>query len=74
MHSMVSSAAVQLSPVLFFLSLKLQAWCRYYLFFLTTLLIIMFSKAALTSIVFGALYVNALAVPVAREAAPEPEG
>ena len=55
------------------LPLKLQAWCRCYLFFLTTYLIIMFSKATLTTLVLGALYVNALAVPVAREPAPEPE-
>ena len=51
---------------------KLQAWCRY-LLFLTTLLIIMFSKTALISLVLGVLYVNALSLPVAREPAPEPE-
>ena len=33
----------------------------------------MFSKTALTSLLLGALYVNALAIPVAREPAPEPE-
>jgi hypothetical protein len=33
----------------------------------------MFSKASLTYLVLGALYVNALSVPVARSPAPEPE-
>ena len=51
---------------------KRQAWCHYPLFFLTTLPIIMFTKTALTSLVLGALYVNALAIPVAREPAPDP--
>ena len=51
---------------------KLQAWCRRYLSFLTTFRIIMFSKTALTSVILGALYVNALSVPVAREPVPEP--
>ena len=41
--------------------------------FLTTFLIIMFPKAILTYLVLGALSVNALSVPVAREPAPEPE-
>jgi len=52
---------------------KLQAWCRCYLFFLTTLHIIMFLKAALTFLAVGALSVNALTAPVARSLAPEPE-
>jgi len=33
----------------------------------------MFPKAALTFLAIGALYVNALAVPVARSPAPEPD-
>ena len=55
------------------LPLKLQAWCRCHLFFLTTLSIIMFSKATLTFLAIGALSVNAVAVPVVRSPAPEPE-
>ena len=38
-----------------------------------TFRIAMFSKVALTSLILGALYVNALAIPVAREPTPEPE-
>ena len=60
------------SPQFFFPTPKLQAWCRCYLFFLTTH-IDMFSKAALTFLVVGALSVNALSVPVARSPAPGPE-
>ena len=71
-HSRVSSAAVQLSPVLP-LPTNPQARCRYYLFFLTTHLIVMFPKATLTFLVIGALSVNALAVPVAHSPSPEPE-
>jgi len=68
-HSPVSS--VYSSPSL--LHPKLQAWCRCYLFFLTTLHTIMFFKATLAFLVVGALSVNALTVPVARSPAPEPE-
>ena len=52
---------------------KLQAWCRCYLFYLTTFFIMMFPKVILTSFAIGALSVNALSVPVAREPTPEPE-
>ena len=52
---------------------KLRARCHRYLFYLTTLPIIMFSKTALASLALGVLCINALAVPVAREPAPEPE-
>jgi len=72
-HSLVSSAAVQFTPVLLLLP-KLQAWCRcYLLFFLTTLHIIMFLKTVLTFLAIGALSVNALTAPVARSPTPEPE-
>jgi len=54
-------------------SLLPQAWCHCYLSFLTTLPIIMFSKIVLTSLVIGALSVNALVGPVARSPASEPE-
>ena len=52
------------------LPLNLQAWCRCYLFFLTTASITMFSKVLLTSLIIGALSVDALIVPVAREPSP----
>ena len=52
---------------------KPQAWCHRYPSFLTTFQIIMFFKPTLISIILGALCVNALSVPVAREPAPEPE-
>lgn len=68
-HSTVSPAAVQLTPVPL-LYPQTQAWCRRYLF-LTTPPIIMFSKATLISLALGALYVNAMTVPVAREPTPE---
>jgi len=51
---------------------KFQAWCRCYLFFLTTPPIIMFSKAVLIFLAIGALSVNALTAPVARSPVPEP--
>jgi len=38
-HSLVSPAAVQLASVLLSYSPKLQAWCRCYLLFFTTLTI-----------------------------------
>ena len=57
---LVSSAAVQLSPV----SFSPQAWCRCYLSSLTTLSILMFSKAVLTFLAIGALWVNVSAAPV----------
>ena len=49
---------------------KRQARRRCSLSFFTTLPIIMFSKTFLASLVLGALCVNALTVPVAREPAP----
>jgi len=52
---------------------RLQAWCRCYPFFLTTLHITMFLKVALTFLAVGALSVNALTIPVARSPAPEPD-
>ena len=52
---------------------KTRAWHHRYLFCLTTLPIIMFSKTALAFLALGILCVNALAVPVAREPSPEPE-
>jgi len=52
---------------------KLQAWCHYYPFFITTRPIIMFSKVTLVFIAIGALSVNALVVPVARSPVPESE-
>ena len=42
--------------------------------FLTTLPFIMFSKAVLTFLAIGALFVNAAVIPIARAPAPEPEG
>ena len=71
LHPFVSSAAVQL-PNSTLQPSQLLAWRRY-LFFLTTLSIIMFSKTILTSLVVGAISVNALTIPVAREPAPESE-
>ena len=47
--------------------LQLQAWCRCYLFFLTTASIIMFPKVLPTSLIIGALSADALIVPGARE-------
>ena len=67
----LSRCAAHPSPLL--LPPKPQAWCHRYPSFLTTFQIIMFYKATLISIILGALYVNALSVPVAREPAPEPE-
>jgi len=67
-----SRCAARPSP---FLHPKPQARCRYCLFFLTTLHIIMFSKVTLIiSLVVSALSVNALIVPVARSPSPEPQG
>ena len=50
-----------------------QAWCHCYPFFPTTFTLIMFPKVALIALVVGAISVNALATPVARSPAPEPE-
>jgi len=74
---------VKVHPLIFFISRcaaftssllpsKLLARCHY-LFFFTTLPITMFCKTVLISLAIGAISVNALAVPVAREPAPEPE-
>ena len=52
---------------------KPQAWCHCYLFFLTTLPIIMFLKVIFTFLAVGALSVSALTIPVARSPAPEPD-
>jgi len=70
-YSLLSSTAVHPSSSL--LPPKLQAWCRCYLLFLTTLHTIMFSKATLTFLAIGVLSVNALTTPVARSPAPESE-
>ena len=64
-HSLVSSAAVQLPPVPSLLPSFPQARC-FYLFFLTTFHAIAFSKVTFTPLVIGALYVNALTIPIAR--------
>ena len=71
-HSLQFLGRCAAHPSPSFLPPKLQAWCRCYLFFLTTH-IVMFSKATLTFLVVGALSVNALSVPVARSPAPGPE-
>ena len=71
-HSLLPSSRCAAHPSFSLPPPKLQAWRRCYPSFLTTLHIIMFSKAALTFLVAGALSVNALSAPVPRSPAPEP--
>ena len=70
-YSLVSSAAVQLTPVPLSYLPNFRPGAVTICFPQHT--IIMFSKTSLTVLALGALYVNALTVPVARGPAPEPE-
>ena len=70
-YFLVSSAAAQLTPVPHSYLPNFRPGAVTICFPQHT--IIMFSKTSLTFLALGALYVNALTVPVARGPAPEPE-